>query len=210
MAAHSVIPSVSRLIGVDGEWSNQENNNGCYEFQSIHLDKEFYLGERFDLVISMEVGEHLPSRVAQRFVSSLVNHADLILFSAAIRGQGGINHINEQPQSYWVQLFSENQYKPYFFLRRQLWEDSSIGYWYRQNMCCFVKQDSFVDSELQPIEEKSRHNFLIDIAHPEALTSRSAGRVEQLGKSIDYRIWRAKSLARALAKKRKPGDSSSP
>ena len=47
---------------------------------SLPLD----LGRRFDLVISLEVAEHLPAAAAEVFVDSLVRHGDMILFSAAI------------------------------------------------------------------------------------------------------------------------------
>ena len=55
------------------------------------------LGRKFDLVQSLEVGEHLPKSAADTFVETLVKHGDVVLFSAASVGQGGHDHINEQP-----------------------------------------------------------------------------------------------------------------
>lgn len=64
---------------------------------------------RFDLVISSEVAEHLPEEKAQIFITNLTNHASsIIYFTAAEPGQGGVDHINEQPHEYWIEKFNLN------------------------------------------------------------------------------------------------------
>jgi SAM-dependent methyltransferase len=65
---------------------------------------------RFDLVLSLEVGEHLPGQLAFEYVRRLVDCLSpsgrrTILFSAAHPGQGGDGHINCQPKAYWLDLF---------------------------------------------------------------------------------------------------------
>jgi len=64
--------------------------------------------ETFDLAISMEVAEHLPAAVADQFVELLVTLAPCIVFTAATVGQGGLDHVNEQPHSYWIEKFAEH------------------------------------------------------------------------------------------------------
>ena len=64
------------------------------------------MNRKFDLVLSLEVAEHLPSECAEAFVESLVNLGPVILFSAAIPYQGGENHVNEQWPEYWVGVLS--------------------------------------------------------------------------------------------------------
>ena len=60
------------------------------------------LGRKYDLVVSTEVGEHLPVEVADIYLYSVVRHVgNWLVFSAAHPGQGGYNHINEQPKEYW-------------------------------------------------------------------------------------------------------------
>ncbi len=61
--------------------------------------------EKADLVYSIEVGEHLPEELADRFVHYIADRADLVIFSAAFPGQGGQGHINEQPKAYWKDKF---------------------------------------------------------------------------------------------------------
>jgi SAM-dependent methyltransferase len=61
----------------------------------------------FDLVICTEVAEHLPAASARTLVSGLTSLGARVLFTAAIPGQGGRHHLNEQPHSYWEGLFAK-------------------------------------------------------------------------------------------------------
>src|SRR5271165_5101629 len=64
------------------------------------------MGDPFDVALSLEVGEHLPETMADRYVRALENTgAKIIYFSAARPGQGGHGHINCQPKAYWVERF---------------------------------------------------------------------------------------------------------
>lgn len=79
------------------------------------------LGRRFDLVTCLEVAEHLPSDASETLVDSLCRHADVIVFSAAVPGQGGTGHINERRASFWAALFGTHGYRPYDLLGGRLW-----------------------------------------------------------------------------------------
>jgi SAM-dependent methyltransferase len=72
-----------------------------------HFDVESAtpLGALADVAISTEVAEHLPEAFADRFVALLCGAAPIVVVTAAIPGQGGTDHVNEQPNSYWVQKF---------------------------------------------------------------------------------------------------------
>lgn len=60
----------------------------------------------FDVAISMEVAEHLPEKIADRYVDLLTRLSSVIVFTAAAPGQGeGHDHVNEQPPSYWISRF---------------------------------------------------------------------------------------------------------
>ena len=130
---------VSRVRGYDGDWVERDLLVVApEEFETWDLTKPIVTGERFDLAISMEVAEHLPPELAEGFVVSLMRLSDFILFSAAIPGQGGVNHVNERWQSYWAGLFAEHNYDAYDIVRPAIWNDSAIGFPYRQNCMLFA------------------------------------------------------------------------
>ena len=59
----------------------------------------------FDLALSLEVLEHLDREAGDRLVGALCDLAPNVLFSAAVPGQGGHGHLNEQWPDYWVERF---------------------------------------------------------------------------------------------------------
>lgn len=62
-------------------------------------------GGPFDVAISIEVAEHIPPALADRFAEFMTNQSGLLVISAAQPGQGGAGHLNEQPKSYWIEKF---------------------------------------------------------------------------------------------------------
>lgn len=93
---------------------------------------------RFDLALCMEVGEHLPKDSADQLIDNLCALSDTILFSAAIPGQGGIDHINEQWQSWWAEKFEERGYF-YNDFRDLFLGNPDIAIWYQQNAILYTK-----------------------------------------------------------------------
>lgn len=67
------------------------------------LRKPIDAGGKFDLVICLEVAEHLSKRHGGILCGTLVKHmSDVLLFSAAGPSQSGTGHINLQPAGYWI------------------------------------------------------------------------------------------------------------
>lgn len=85
----------------------------CKEFIPIEIrDKIKYSDlsipiktEKFDVALSFEVAEHLPEKKSDIFIDNLTSSSNSVVFSAAIPGQGGVDHINEQPKPYWIEKF---------------------------------------------------------------------------------------------------------
>lgn len=71
----------------------------------------------WDLVVCLEVAEHLPPWHGARLVSFLAQW-DVVLFSAARLGQGGVWHLNEQPPEYWLRRFARTGLEPHAAGRR--------------------------------------------------------------------------------------------
>ncbi len=110
------------------------------KFLGVDLTQPIELGRRFDMVQSLEVGEHLPTAASPILVDSLTRHGDIVLFSAAVPGQGGEFHINEQPLSFWQHLFEERGYSAYDCLRPLLSQKRDIEPWYRYNSVLYANE----------------------------------------------------------------------
>lgn len=96
------------------------------------------LGRAFDLAICLEVGEHLPDAHAATLVDFVCSLAPVVLFSAAIPGQGGTGHLNEQWPPYWANLFAQRARACADALRPILWENDTVEWWYAQNAMLFI------------------------------------------------------------------------
>lgn len=133
---------VKKILGLDGDWVDKEK---LYisetNFRNTNLASPVPLNESFDLVICLEVAEHLPESAARTLVESLVSLGNTIIFSAAIPKQGGQHHLNEQWPSYWAGLFSEYDYHFYDIIRKKIWTNPKIHWWYRQNIFVVTKKD---------------------------------------------------------------------
>lgn len=87
-----------------------------------------------DLVLCLEVAEHLEPAVGSRLVGELCSLAPAVLFSAAVPGQGGVGHVNEQWPAYWVERFESHGFRCSGALRWWFWLDDRVESWYRQNL----------------------------------------------------------------------------
>ena len=153
------------LAGVDGDWVYPAQLlSDRIEFRAVDMEQDFDPGARYDLAISVEVAEHLSEARARPFVEILCRASDVVLFGAAIKHQGGTNHINEQFQSYWVRIFESQDYESFDVIRPSVWNDDDVEWWYRQNTFLFVNRQASIglDRELLRRMEKP----IVDIVHP--------------------------------------------
>lgn len=125
---------VETLTGIDGDYVGRLRFGlPTDSFKPHDLSIEFDLGRRFDLVQCLEVAEHLPATSAAGLIASLVRHGEMVLFSAAPKGQGGDNHVNEQEYDYWRIHFSHHDYVAIDYVRPLVIADDRIEPWYRYN-----------------------------------------------------------------------------
>jgi SAM-dependent methyltransferase len=97
----------------------------------------------FDVVTSMEVGEHLPKEKADRYIVLLTSLAPVVIYTAAIPGQGGSDHVNEQPHEYWIEKFERRGYR-YEKGQSERWrketKEREMPYFYSDNIMIFQKR----------------------------------------------------------------------
>ena len=135
-------------------------------FQPADLREPIRLPRRFDLVVSVEVAEHLPPECATTFVDSLTALGSVVLFSAAIPHQGGVQHLNEQWPDYWAERFGRNGYVAIDVVRPRIWGDERVEWWYAQNTLVYAERE-LVEREprLRAAYEATRLHPL-SVVHP--------------------------------------------
>jgi SAM-dependent methyltransferase len=139
---------IKSIMGVDGEHVSKDqllvsaDNFVAANFEDLDNVRKNFKNIKFDLVLNLEVAEHLTPEKAEPFIDFLTSLGDNILFSAAIPNQTGENHFNEQPHSYWQELFKKNGFVVLDIFRENFWNNEKVNWWYRQNMFLVVKSGS--------------------------------------------------------------------
>jgi SAM-dependent methyltransferase len=132
---------IDDILGIDGDYVDRpllQISSEC--FSPYDLTKPLNLDKSFDLVVSLEVAEHLPESKAKQFIDSLVHLGDVVLFSAAIPHQPGDDHINCQWIDYWAEIFYEKGFILFDCIRMKFWQNPKVDCWYAQNMFLMVRE----------------------------------------------------------------------
>ncbi len=176
---------VARVLGIDGPYvSKSDVLVEEQQFRHHDLSLPLRLHETYDLAMCLEVAEHIPEAHADCLIDTLSRLAPTIVFSAAIPSQGGNHHINEQWPEYWVQKFEDRGYLLIDAVRRHLWRNGNVAFWYAQNAMIFTKPEVLTNNSRLRSAYESTDPRQLSIVHP-ALYMRTAATLER---TIDYRL----------------------
>ena len=129
---------VDDVLGYDGPWIDRSRLLVAPpEFVGADLNEPLPVKRRFGLATCLEVVHMLEPERAAPVVASLVELADVVVFSAGVPGQGGTLQQNEQWPGYWAALFAEHGYVASDPFRMALWEEPDVKWWFAQNMLCY-------------------------------------------------------------------------
>jgi len=120
--------------GVEGSESAIRHADHPEKIQRHDLNIPLQLNRKFDLVWCFEVAEHIHPDYTDAFLTTLTNHSDHIVMSAAHPGQGGIGHFNEQPRQYWIDKLAKIGYLHDDAARTRLIRDWT---WFPENLFVF-------------------------------------------------------------------------
>ena len=178
------------ILGLDGGWVDRELLEiDSEEFTEHDLGSVKYSAERkYDLSLCIEVAEHISEEMLGIFIDSITEASDIILFSAAVRGQGGTGHVSEQPQHYWAKQFAMRGYICVDMVRPKIWEHESVNVIYKQNMLLYVRKSSCGELGLEA--DVISEPFDLDRIHPDLflmrLSDTDAGRRANLVKGLRF------------------------
>jgi hypothetical protein len=178
---------VEEVVGFDGEWVDPEKLEvPAAAFRRADLAAPLELDGRYELAISLEVAEHLPESAAAGLVAALAGAAPVVAFSAAIPGQGGFGHVNEQWPAYWAEQFARHGFEPVDALRPLLWDDPDVEWWYAQNVVIYASPEGLRrhralaahpqrgQTPLSLVHPRRLAGEVHDLSHAKALAARVA------------------------------------
>jgi SAM-dependent methyltransferase len=156
--------------------SNKKENLLFQENDFYTVDFETNLPPVYpaELVICLEVLEHIHAHRCDAVIEYLTKCADTVLFSAAIPGQHGYKHVNENFWPYWEASFSKFGFKKYDIVRPLILFNQEIEYFIRQNIFLYVKDkgllhttehEKFLPDDFEIINRKvlNRHKSPVDL-----------------------------------------------
>jgi hypothetical protein len=183
---------IEDIVGLDGDHVDRGLLAiDAERFVPCDLRSPPSLHRRFDLAVSLEVAEHLPAEAADVFVNLLASLADVVLFSAAVPRQGGLDHLNEQWPAYWAAKFQARGFRCHDTLRQRIWEDERVRWWYRQNLLLFLREGTapgLAGSDPAPLV----HPGLLDRTHERYQGQlRAKGGVRGVARELTYMAGKA-------------------
>lgn len=123
----------------DGNPNTSELTNGVGKV--LDLSKDFELQKKFDCVLSLEVGEHIPKEYEQVFINNICNHTNnLLIISWAIIGQGGDGHVNCQNNDYVINEIENRGFRYDLENSILLRESISTAPWFRNTIMVFNRK----------------------------------------------------------------------
>ena len=188
---------ITDVLGIDGDYVNTAElliPRTC--FQAADISQPLGLQRRFDLVLSLEVAEHVAPERASAYIDNLVALGDIIAFSAAIPNQTGRDHVNEQWPEYWAHLFLQRDFTVLDCLRGPLWNNPHVERWYRQNLLLYVRTEHLRKTPaLQSAQGTCGHGPL-SVVHPESYTEPSLSAVVHMLRGTFRRAIRQRLLGK--------------
>ena len=96
----------------------------------------------FDLVICVEVIEHVSKEYMVALLDYVTKHSIFLLFSGAVPGQGGTHHVNEQPMTYWHKQLASRGFVQMDIVRPLLMQQNGVPFYYQNNVFLYFNPDA--------------------------------------------------------------------
>lgn len=124
-------------VGFDGSPFTPEITDGVCGIKDFSQPVDVGL---FDLVLSLEVGEHIPEQYEQIFIDNLVRTTKrYICLSWGIEGQPGVGHVNCRNNDYVINELDKRRFI-YDFVKSQFLRDNSTLPWFKNTIMVFKRK----------------------------------------------------------------------
>lgn len=105
------------------------------------LSVKFDLEKKYDCVVCLEVGEHIPKQSEQDFIDNVCKHSNnLIILSWAIPNQGGTGHVNCRTNNYIINELLKRNFSYDKENTIMLRNNISNAKWFKNTIMVFFKK----------------------------------------------------------------------
>jgi SAM-dependent methyltransferase len=160
---------VDDVLGVDGDHLDvRQLRIPPEKFIRADLKDRLKLDRKFDLALCLEVAGYVDPSGSENLVRTLTDAAPIVLFSSAIPFQDNEKiQINQHWQEYWAELFLRRDFVPIDCIRKRIWHNDEISWWYRQNAILYVHKDELDANEALRLERERDPGLPMCLVHPE-------------------------------------------
>lgn len=96
--------------------------------------------DKYDLVVCLEVGEHIPAKHEQTFIDNLCNFTrQHLVMSWALPGRAGTGHVNVRPSEYIVNEIARRGFKQDKDMT-ELLRDKAYFNWFKKSLLVFERR----------------------------------------------------------------------
>jgi len=135
--AKNIINAGITCKAFDGNPFTKELTGGVGDVLDLSVPVQL---EKFDCVLSFEVGEHIPAEYEETFINNLVNNTNSkIILSWAVEGQGGTGHVNCRNNDYIINVFKNKDFEYDEESSMHLRSHISNAPWFRNTIMIFDK-----------------------------------------------------------------------
>jgi FkbM family methyltransferase len=122
--------------GYDGNKNTPILSNGLCEVQD--LTEDFFVNTS-DLIICLEVGEHVPEKYEDKLIENITKHVgSYLIISWGIPEQGGYGHVNCKPNDYIIEKIESKGLKYMEDYSNLLRKNSSMD-WFKNTLMMFKR-----------------------------------------------------------------------
>lgn len=127
-----------KVEAYDGNPNTEKMTDGIGKV--LDLSRPFYLKKKFDAVISLEVGEHIPAEFETLFLDNICKHVrNTLIISWAVEGQGGSGHVNCKNNDYIINQVQERGFKYNLEASEALRKSATNASWFSYTLMIFDK-----------------------------------------------------------------------